>query len=178
MKQCPIQRTVVRQSRFMLACHNSRVLLLVQRLQYLLHDLRALRMTGIIHSSLLHGLSLGLGRLRHVPGIRVGTRRLDVIGLLDLGCLLDAWDVLPLFGEGLDAFIVADQLQPDLTISREPARLALADLDAVRELLRDEWWVHAFWHFVHSDIAVGRAFGEGITVDMGEELGVHGDGAD
>lgn len=173
MGQCPIQRTVVRQSRVVLPRHCGRVFLLVQRPQHVFHDLCARRMTGIIYPSLPYRLSLRLGRLRHVPRTGVGTRRLHTIGLLHLGCVLDARDILPLFLKGLGTFIIADQLKPDLTESREPARLTLADSDAVGEFLRDEWRVLAFGHFVHGDIALGRAFGEGMAIDMGEELGVH-----
>lgn len=129
--------------------------LILQQLHHLMNNPVTLRMTSIINTPLLHRLTLVLHNLRRTPRIRIRPGRLDITDILNGSLFLRAHRRLRLSGRhGLlgicllillcgDILIVegtiaiANQIHPDLAVSDELARLALADFNTISNLLAD-----------------------------------------
>ena len=133
--------------------------LILQQLHDMMHDLITLRMTSLVDTTLLHGLTLAMRSLGSTPRIRVRSGHLDIFDILDGSMLFSAHRriglrsrnglvgvcllVVLLCTMGRDVLVVeravavANEIHPDLAVSDELARGALTNCDAISDLFAD-----------------------------------------
>lgn len=133
--------------------------LILQQLHDMMHDPITLRMTSLIDTILLHWLTLAMRSLRRTPRIRVRPGHLDILDILDCSMFFSAHRRIGLSSRnrlvivcllvvllctlGRDflaverAITVANEIHPDLAVSDELARRALANCDAISYLFAD-----------------------------------------